>query len=998
MKRLIWTLSPQATANFGLVLVVLLCNCIVIHRNTMALHAVQESINRANEILIRTRTLFSSLSDAESAVGGYAITGDESFLPSYDRVVSSVPDQVRLLQAAVSDNTLQTERLSALTPRIDRRLSHLRSVIDARVTNGFDAARERVQFGGGKEEMDRIRQIIDELQLEENRLLSVRSHAQDYSLYIVLSANLAAVCIGTALTIVAWYLVERELRKRRLAEANAHTERQNLWVTLTSIADGVIVVDACGQVKLANPIARQLMGQPHDVIGRPLSDICSMVNESTREPIENPASQVLDRGRIAGDVGNTALLRADGTEIPIEHSAAPIRDPSGEISGVVLVFRDCSERRRSEAELRERERRFRRMFETPLIGIAVTSPTGNLLEANDFFLDLIGHQRGELSEAALSWSGVPAGQSPLDDGKRLELREQGVCSPFERTYTRDDGARVPVLISAARLMDDRDQVVVFVTDLSQTKRAEAALKESEARFRILSECMPQKVWSARPDGQLDYLNNMLLEYAGLPAEQLTGWGWTNLVHPDDLRNQIEAWKQSLSSGDMFEMEHRIRKHTGEYRWHLARALPLYQPDTQITMWIGTNTDIHDQKQAEEELREEHRRKDQFLALLAHELRNPLAPLSNAIQIIASTPNDPASSEALIGIMQRQVRQLTRLIDDLLDLSRMTTGRMRLRRERILAETVVAAAVEAVQPLISERRHHLIVNAAQEQLWLDADSARLSQILTNLLHNAAKYTDSEGQLTLTWERAESEILFRVRDNGAGISREMLTKIFDLFMQVDWTLDRAHGGLGIGLTLVRTLVDLHGGTVTATSEGLGQGSEFIVKLPLMETPPSKPETDSGINSNADQSPLPVLRVMVVDDVQASAKTLALMLKTLGQIVEVAFDGPSAISIAAERNFDLIFLDIAMPGMDGLEVARRLRAMPELGELSLIALTGFSQEEDRIRSLQAGFDDHLIKPTSLDILKEILRRVASTIVRKEAQTGENLRGEENPSGETV
>ena len=597
--------------------------------------------------------------------------------------------------------------------------------------------------------MNRIRQIVDEFQSREKSLLNARNRDQENRLFVVLGANLAAVIVGAALTIVAWYLVERELGKRRAAEANARSERQNLWVTLTSIGDGVIVSDAKGRVKLANPIAQELLGQPADVIGRPLSDIFSIVDETTREPVENPVNQVLARGKIAGHIEQSILMRTDGTEIPIEQSAEPIRDTTGTITGVVFVFRDCTARRQIEREMSERERRFRRVFESPLIGIAIGTSLGNLLEANDFYLDLIGYRRGQLDIAALSWDGKPQGQSPLDDSAQLELRNNGICKPFERTYTRTDGTRVPVLISAAQLMDEQNRIVIFVTDLSQSKRAEAALRESEARFRVLSECMPQKVWTALPDGQLDYLNNMLLEYAGMPSDQLTGWGWTNLTHPDDLQDHLTAWNESLSRGDMFEIEHRIRKHTGEYRWHLGRALPVYRTDGQLAMWVGTNTDIHDQKQAEEALREEHHRKDQFLALLAHELRNPLAPLSNAIQVFPSVQTDPESSAALLGIMQRQIRQMTRLIDDLLDLARITTGRMRLRRERILAESVVSAAVEAVQPLITERQHQLTVTVSKDELWIDADSARLAQILTNLSHNAAKYTDPQANCPSPW---------------------------------------------------------------------------------------------------------------------------------------------------------------------------------------------------------------------------------------------------------
>ncbi|HEY0982578.1 PAS domain S-box protein [Schlesneria sp.] len=961
-------LSPHATANFALVLVVLVLNSFILHSNSIALHQGQEVINGSSEAMLQSRALLATFLDAETDVLGFAIAGDERFLREHTARLANLPEQFRRLSESVTDHPVQVARVAQIRELAEDRFELLQTVIDAR-EKGFDSAREIVITGSGKTLMDQIRQLIAELEKEQIRLKGVRSQEQDHRLFKVLSANLAAVCIGTVLTIAAWGFVDRELQRRRQAEATALSERQNLWVTLTSIGDGVIVADASGQIKLANPVAKQLMGDPLEVEGRFLPEIFSLIDAHTREPIANPFNQVLTEGTFPRRTGDTLLRRSDFSEIPIEENAAPIRDTMGRITGVVFVFRDCSERLRLEKEKNERERRFRRVFETPLIGIAIGTSEGSLLEANNAFLDLIGYRFGEFDNTKLSWSGVPVNQTPLDRASWDELREKGVCGPIEKTYSRNDGTRVPVLISAARLMNELDQIVVFITDLTQSKKTEAALRESEARFRVLSECMPQKVWTARPDGTLDYVNQMLLEYTGLTAEQMTDKDWRELVHPDDVAHHLKKWSQSLKSGNMFEIEERFLKHTGEYRWHLSRALPLYRPDGQIAMWVGTHTDIHDHKCAEEALREDHIRKDQFLALLAHELRNPLAPLSNAIQVFSAAYKDPNIAADLLDIMRRQLRQMTRLIDDLLDLSRITTGRMRLRCEKISVASAVAAAVEGVQPIIAERRHQLTAKVPQEEIWIEADPTRLAQILTNLLHNAAKYTDPEGQLWLTVERAGNEAIFRVRDNGSGIAKEMLNKIFDVFMQVEWTLDRANGGLGIGLTLVRTLVQMHGGTVTAASEGVGRGSEFTVRLPIKEELQQPPRETTAAPPEP-TTPLPKLRILVVDDVQASAKTLAMMLQALEQDVETTFDGMSAISLATEQNFDLIFLDIAMPLMDGLEVARRLRAIPKLRTTRLVALTGFGQNEDRTQSMKAGFDEHLTKPVSMDLLTDVIR----------------------------
>ena len=450
-------------------------------------------MNQSYDALVQTQTLFTLLEDSESYARGYVLTGNDSFLKNYRRVAFAIPNRVQLLRDSISRNPHQLNRVIELNQHVDDRLKHLEAITTHATAKELDAARELVLTQGENQDVDRIRKIIDEIKTDENRQLSLRIHEQDNRLFIVLAANLTAVIVGAAITIVAWHLVERELRMRRSAEAIAHSERQNLLVTLTSIDDGVIVADAKGRVKLVNPSAQQLIGNPQVVVGRRLSNIVSIVDEVTREPIENPMSRALARGKVSGNFGHPVLIRADGTEIPIEQSAAPIHDATGRITGVVFVFRDCSVQRKFEKEMRERARRFRRVFETPLIGVAVGTSQGDLLEANDAFLDLIGHPNEKRSDIPRSWDGIPFCQIPLDESAHLELRERGVCNPFEKTVTRADGTRVPVLISASRLTDDHDRVVVFVTDLSQSKRAEAALLESEARFRVLSECMPQMV-------------------------------------------------------------------------------------------------------------------------------------------------------------------------------------------------------------------------------------------------------------------------------------------------------------------------------------------------------------------------------------------------------------------------------------------------------------------------------------------------------------------------
>lgn len=968
----------QATGIFSLILVVLVSNALIAHRSTSNLYEWQSAVVHTQDVLVQVEKVFSTIKDAESNAHAYVVTGDEVFLNEYKSSRNLISGQADVLSRLVADNSDQTGRLNELQQRLETRVGYLEALVKIRDDEGLDAARELMLSGRGRAEMGKIRSSVSDFQKMEIELLSARAKRTEDSRVTVFRTNITAATICVLITAVAWYAIDRELEKRTRAQALAHAERQHLLATLTSIGDAVVMADSKGAIRLINLVASQLLRSPGVPVGRELSEVLRLRDRTTGEMIENPARTALKTGKPVGPLDTFVLLRPDGSEVPIEISAAPIRDETGRVSGVVIVLRDFSERLRIQEMSKEREYRFRRMFETPLIGVAIGNSAGFLEEANDAYLDLIGYRRGELDEASLSWGGVPDGQSPLSDEAQAELAERGSCKPFERTYLNAAGQQVPVLVSAARLPEE-DRIVVYVTDLTASKRAEAALRESESRFRVLSECMPQKVWTACPDGQWDYLNQMLVEYAGRPKEQLTGWGWLELIHPDDKQAYLANWKQCLTTGEMFEIEHRLRKSTGEYRWHLVRALPIYARTTQIMTWLGTNTDIHDQKMSEETLRAEHRRKDQFLAVLAHELRNPLAPLSNAVQVFSAMQNDPPRAAELVDIMQRQIRQMTRLIDDLLDLARINQGRILLRRDRVSVQAIVKVAVESLLPMVNERQHQLTVTLPPQEIWLNADASRVSQILTNLLHNAAKYTHMNGEISLTVQSEGQEVIFRVRDNGPGISPEMLQKVFELFTQAEQTLDRSHGGLGIGLTLVRTLVEMHGGRVTAHSDGVGRGSEFVVRLPtLLEF--AAPAKASGKVEN--RTPLPSLKILVADDIRASANTLALMLRALGQEATAVFDGRAALNRLSEERFDVAFLDIAMPGMDGLEVAREIRLRRDLARLTLVAVTGFGQEEDRQNSKEAGFDEHLVKPTNLDLLKEILQRAGSRI----AQAREN------------
>lgn len=368
-------------------------------------------------------------------------------------------------------------------------------------------------------------------------------------------------------------------------------------------------------------------------------------------------------------------------------------------------------------------------------------------------------------------------------------------------------------------------------EVSERKRVEEALRESEASFRHLADSMPQMVWVAAADGSLEFINRQWTEYTGLTLEQSRERDWLDrVVHPEDSAIFTTRAEEARERGSPYQVEFRLKRASdGTYRWFLARGVPVHNKHGEMIHWYGTSTDINDQKRIQEMLRDSDRRKDEFLATLAHELRNPLAPIRNALEIMRLAGSDTQTMERGRSMVERQVQQLVRLIDDLLDISRITRGKVQLRKEKIDVAKVVQSALETCQPFVERGGQTLTVELPKQPIFVEADPARLTQVLVNLLHNASKYTDPGGRIDLRVEQQFQNVVFRVRDTGIGIAPPMLTRIFEMFTQTGRAEDRSQGGLGIGLSLVRGLVELHGGKVEATSEGIGKGSEFVVTLP-------------------------------------------------------------------------------------------------------------------------------------------------------------------------
>lgn len=506
---------------------------------------------------------------------------------------------------------------------------------------------------------------------------------------------------------------------------------------------------------------------------------------------------------------------------------------------------------------------------------------------------------------------------------------------------------------------------------SERLRGEIAVRLSEAKFRTITDAMPQMVWSTRPDGFHDYFNDQWYRFTGVPHGSTDGSGWNDIFHPDEQPLAWEKWRYSLRTGAPYEVEYRLRHHSGHYRWVLGRAQALRDEAGKIVRWMGTCTDIHAQKLAEDALRREGQRKDEFLAMLAHELRNPLAPISSAAQLIKLPGADAKRITQAGDIIARQVKHMATIVDDLLDVSRVTRGLVQIEQASVDLKGVLNSVIEQVQPVIQTRRHELLLRVTPQRTMVRGDRTRLIQAMSNVLNNAAKYTPPSGQIAIELDVVEGQTRISIADNGIGIEPELLPLVFDMFTQGQRAPDRAQGGLGLGLALVKSIVVLHGGAVQAASEGNGQGSRVTITLPLLATEDEDPDDVSMLeptNTGAG------LRVLIVDDNKDAGTLLGYMLEAAGHVVQVKEDAASALQAAQAFDVDLFILDIGLPDMDGYALARRLREDARTANATIIALTGYGQPQDRALSNAAGFDHHLVKPAEHQELLRILSSLSA------------------------
>jgi PAS domain S-box-containing protein len=638
-----------------------------------------------------------------------------------------------------------------------------------------------------------------------------------------------------------------EIVQHQQVEDSLRRQRETLEVTLSSIGDAVIVTNAQGRVTFMNAVAEELTGWTVQAANdEPLEGVFRIVNERTGRPVDNPVTKVLETGGIVGLANHTVLLARDGRRIPIDDSAAPIRLPSGELFGIVLIFRDITARKRA--------------------------------------------------EATRAW--------------------------------------------LAAIVDSSDDAIVGKT----------------------------------LDGIVTSWNPGATRLFGYQLEEMIGRPIATLIPPELHAEEVEVLAR-LRRGECVNHYETVRLAKDGRRVDISLTVsPVRDEEGVIIGASKIARDISARKAAEIELRDANRRKDEFLATLSHELRNPLAPMRSVAELLKRAEGLAPDLHAASTILERQVRHMSHLIDDLLDMSRITTGHVRLEREPLDLVLLLAAALETYRPVLESARHEVTFSPPVGPVHIEGDRIRLTQVFSNILHNAAKYTPPAGRIRVQIHQVNGEALVRVRDSGVGIPPAMLTYIFEPFARVDGSAERGDRGLGIGLTIAKTLLELHGGRIEAKSDGPNQGSEFIVRLPVIRPPLSQRERTAGSSAHHSAG----RKVLIADDNHDAAVTLSMLLQAMGHDTRVAHDGVEALEVAEDFHPHVVLLDLGMPKLDGCEAARRMASRPWARTALLVAVTGWGQDTDRQRTQAAGFHRHLVKPVDLDALGKLIDEADAQVVR--------------------
>jgi PAS domain S-box-containing protein len=758
--------------------------------------------------------------------------------------------------------------------------------------------------------------------------------------------------------------VARNMTAHRRAERAARIAEERLELIADNVPALISYVDKTGCYRLNNRAYEVWFDLSRkDIQGRHMREVLGEEGWGKLRPYVETALQ----GQPVSFEDEVPYAR--GGKRWISGNYVPHFNEVGEVEGFAVLVNDITARKQTEDAMRENEERLRLALEAGQMGTWEWNIRSNQVIWSPGLEAIHGLAPGTFDGT------FEAFQNDIHPDDRQRVMQQ-----IERTLTDGEDHRIEYRLllpyGATRWIEGRGKLfrdvdgqphrmVGVCTDVTVRRDAEIAVRESEEKFRNLADNIAQLAWMADQSGWIFWYNQRWFDYTGTNLEEMQGWGWQKVQHPDYVDAVTEKFRAHLEQGIVWEDTFPLRGRDGNYRWFLSRAVPIRDERNDVLRWYGTNTDITDQRQAEEALRAADRRKDEFLATLAHELRNPLAPIRTSLEILKRANVATEMIEESRATMDRQLSHLQRLVDDLLDISRITRDRLELRKERIELASVIHQAVETCRPLAVAAQHELQIDLPEEPIYLHADPVRLAQVFSNLLNNSCKYTEAGGHIALTVKHEGNDVVVTVADDGIGLPPEMLPRVFEMFTQVQHGSTLSQGGLGIGLTLVRRLVELHDGSIEARSAGPGKGSEFIVRLPVIKAP--VPVTPTAVKQSDSQSPK--LKILVVDDNRDAAKMLSMLLKLSGHTTHLEHDGEAAVAAAESFRPDLVLLDLGLPLLSGHDAARRIRSQPWGQSMTLVALTGWGQDEDRRRSSEAGFNYHLVKPVDHAQLNELI-----------------------------
>ncbi|MBD2503014.1 hybrid sensor histidine kinase/response regulator [Anabaena azotica] len=783
-------------------------------------------------------------------------------------------------------------------------------------------------------------------------------------------------------------------------------ERQRLQAILDILPVGVLISDPQGQLLEINPAVKAIWGED-----APLLDNINQYHEykgwwaDTGKPLASQdwtLARTLATGKaIIGE--EIDIETFDGERKTILNSAIPIKDETGAIINAIAVNIDISHRKQVEAALRQSEtiakaraEELETIMETVPAAVWIAhDPQCHSMSVNRAAYEMMRMPPGSIMTATPASGEYPFLFKIQKNGQDIPLNElamqqagitgKEVEAEFEFVFSADDVRHIYGKAAPLRDTDGNVRGVIGAfLDITERQQLISQLQQSELMFRTLANTMPQMFWITHPDGYHEYFNQRWYDYTGKTSQQAQGEGWLNILHPDDVRSTITRWQNSLETGKDYETEFRLRRADGEYRWHLGRAMPLINQDGEIIKWFGSCTEIHDQKLAVEEraqawereraarieLEQANRMKDDFLAIVSHELRSPLNPILGWAKLLKSRKLDPIKTHQALEVIERNAKLQARLIDDLLDVSRILRGKLSLNVCTVDLVATIEAALETVRLTAEGKSIQIVTKLTDRSCKVEGDPNRLQQIVWNLLTNAVKFTPEGGRVEITLKTVDSLAQIEVSDTGKGISSDFLPYVFERFRQADEVTTRKFGGLGLGLAIVRHLVELHGGSVQVTSPGEGLGATFTVTLPIIVT--------SHLDEKhffADITPnLQGLRMVVVDDDADTLQLLSLILEQYGIEVKAVSSAREALQAIAQTKPDILLSDIGMPDIDGYMLIKQIRDMEVASDTRLraIALTAFAGETNFQKIMAAGFQQHLTKPVEPSELATVIANV--------------------------